>query len=83
MILKAAAGGGGRGMRIVHEADELARPVRHRPRGGQKAFGDGSIYLEKYLVEPRHIEFQVFGDRHGAPSTSASASARSSGATRS
>ncbi|MDP9119947.1 MAG: acetyl-CoA carboxylase biotin carboxylase subunit [Acidobacteriota bacterium] len=65
VILKAAAGGGGRGMRIVHAEEEIAGQLRAAHEEAEKAFGDGSIYLEKYLVEPRHIEFQVFGDRHG------------------
>ena len=65
VILKAAAGGGGRGMRIVHSADELRGQLATAREEAEKAFGDGSIYLEKYLVEPRHIEFQVFGDSHG------------------
>src|SRR5687767_9843226 len=65
VILKAAAGGGGRGMRIVGAASELAGQLATAGDEAEKAFGDGSIYLEKYLLEPRHIEFQVFGDRHG------------------
>ncbi|HXU33313.1 MAG TPA: acetyl-CoA carboxylase biotin carboxylase subunit [Thermoanaerobaculia bacterium] len=65
VILKASAGGGGRGMRIVHEASEIASQFATAHAEAEKAFGDGSIYLEKYLVEPRHIEFQVFGDHHG------------------
>jgi acetyl-CoA carboxylase biotin carboxylase subunit len=65
VILKAAAGGGGRGMRIVWEESEIAAQLGTAGDEAEKAFGDGSIYLEKYLVEPRHIEFQVFGDRHG------------------
>jgi acetyl-CoA carboxylase biotin carboxylase subunit len=65
VILKAAAGGGGRGMRIVHEPGQLPGQFSTAREEAEKAFGDGSIYLEKYLVEPRHIEFQVFGDRHG------------------
>ncbi|MCB1054651.1 MAG: acetyl-CoA carboxylase biotin carboxylase subunit, partial [Acidobacteria bacterium] len=65
IILKAAAGGGGRGMRIVRQADELAGQFSTARQEAEAAFGDGSIYMEKYLVEPRHIEFQVFGDRHG------------------
>jgi acetyl-CoA carboxylase, biotin carboxylase subunit len=66
VILKAAAGGGGRGMRIVHAAEELAGQLSTAREEAEKAFGDGSIYLEKYLVEPRHVEYQVFGDRHGS-----------------
>jgi acetyl-CoA carboxylase, biotin carboxylase subunit len=65
VILKAAAGGGGRGMRIVGAEAELAGQLATAREEAEKAFGDGSVYLEKYLVEPRHIEFQVFGDHHG------------------
>ncbi|HTQ78793.1 MAG TPA: acetyl-CoA carboxylase biotin carboxylase subunit [Thermoanaerobaculia bacterium] len=65
VILKAAAGGGGRGMRIVHSPEEIAGQFQTAHEEAQRAFGDGSIYLEKYLTEPRHIEFQVFGDKHG------------------
>jgi acetyl-CoA carboxylase, biotin carboxylase subunit len=65
VILKAAAGGGGRGMRIVHQEDQIRGQLATARDEAEKAFGDGSIYLEKYLVEPRHIELQVFGDRHG------------------
>ncbi len=65
VILKASAGGGGRGMRIVWEEGEVASQFATASSEAEKAFGDGSIYLEKYLVEPRHIEFQVFGDLHG------------------
>src|SRR5919112_6082033 len=52
-------------MRIVHAEEELAGQLSTAREEAEKAFGDGSIYLEKYLVEPRHIEFQVFGDHHG------------------
>jgi acetyl-CoA carboxylase biotin carboxylase subunit len=65
VILKAAAGGGGRGMRIVQAERDLETQFSTAREEATKAFGDGSIYLEKYLMEPRHIEFQVFGDRHG------------------
>src|SRR5215218_10369844 len=65
VILKASAGGGGRGMRIVYSEGEIASQFSTAHEEAEKAFGDGSIYLEKYLVEPRHIEFQVFGDHHG------------------
>jgi acetyl-CoA carboxylase, biotin carboxylase subunit len=65
VILKAAAGGGGRGMRIVEQADQLASQLATASEEAAKAFGDGSVYLEKYLTAPRHIEFQVFGDQHG------------------
>src|SRR5258708_33657440 len=65
VILKAAAGGGGRGMRIVGAESEIEGQFATAGEEAQKAFGDGRIYLEKYLVEPRPIEFQVFGDLHG------------------
>lgn len=65
VILKASAGGGGRGMRIVRDESELQRQLSTARGEAQAAFGDGSIYLEKYLVQPRHIEFQVVADHHG------------------
>ncbi len=65
VILKASAGGGGRGMRIVEEADAIESQLKIAGEEASRAFGDGSMYLEKYLVEPRHIEFQIFGDREG------------------
>ncbi len=65
VILKAAAGGGGRGMRIVHAEKDCETQFETARAEAEKAFSDGSIYLEKYLVEPRHIEFQIFGDQRG------------------
>ena len=65
VILKAAAGGGGRGMRIVQDEGSIEGQFGTASEEAEKAFGDGAIYLEKYLVEPRHIEFQVFADSHG------------------
>ncbi len=65
VMLKAAAGGGGRGLRIVQESALLESQFNTASEEAVKAFGDGSIYLERYLVEPRHVEFQVFGDRYG------------------
>ncbi len=65
VILKAAAGGGGRGMRIVDEAADLERQFATASEEASRAFGDGSMYLEKYLTAPRHVEFQIFGDREG------------------
>ena len=65
LMIKASAGGGGKGIRIVRSADELV-PAASRARGeAETAFGDGTLYLEKYLEEPRHIEVQIFGDSHG------------------
>ena len=65
LILKATAGGGGRGMRIVRQPDELEHAWKTAQREAAAAFGDGSIYLEKYVEAPRHIEFQVLADDHG------------------
>jgi acetyl-CoA carboxylase, biotin carboxylase subunit len=65
VLLKAAAGGGGKGMRVVHEESELERAFDAARSEAKSAFGDGSIYLEKYLARPRHIEIQVLADAHG------------------
>ena len=65
VIIKAVAGGGGRGMRIVHSMDELAKNVKMATREAEAAFGNGDVYLEKYVIAPRHIEIQVMGDHHG------------------
>ena len=65
MILKAAAGGGGRGMRICWEESELQTQYDTARNEAERAFGDGDVYLEKYLERPRHIEIQVFADTHG------------------
>ncbi|MBL8703669.1 MAG: acetyl-CoA carboxylase biotin carboxylase subunit, partial [Rhodospirillales bacterium] len=62
VLVKAAAGGGGRGMKVAHSEGELADAVRMAKREAQAAFGDGTVYLEKYLERPRHIELQVLGD---------------------
>ncbi|HEX3927575.1 MAG TPA: hypothetical protein VHW65_06220 [Gemmatimonadales bacterium] len=62
MLVKAAAGGGGKGMRVVHHADELAGALRAAASEALKAFGDGSVYLEKYVERPRHVEIQVLAD---------------------
>jgi acetyl-CoA carboxylase, biotin carboxylase subunit len=65
VLLKAAAGGGGKGMRVVREEGELARSFEAARREALAAFGDGSVYLERFLDRPRHVEIQVMGDRHG------------------
>ncbi|MGN6183086.1 MAG: acetyl-CoA carboxylase biotin carboxylase subunit, partial [Thermoanaerobaculia bacterium] len=65
VILKAAAGGGGRGMRICWAEDELQVQYDTARNEAERAFGDGAVYLEKYLERPRHIEIQVFADQHG------------------
>jgi acetyl-CoA carboxylase biotin carboxylase subunit len=66
VLLKAAAGGGGKGMRLVERAEDLDRAFQAAGREAESAFGDGSIYVEKYLSRPRHIEIQVLGDGHGS-----------------
>jgi acetyl-CoA carboxylase biotin carboxylase subunit len=66
VIVKATAGGGGRGMRIVQSVDELGTALKTAQREAEAAFGVGDVYIEKYVVAPRHIEFQVIGDHHGS-----------------
>jgi acetyl-CoA carboxylase biotin carboxylase subunit len=65
VMLKAAAGGGGRGMRLVDSEDKLEAALAGAQREAKAAFGDDTVYLEKAIVRPRHIEIQVFGDEHG------------------
>jgi acetyl-CoA carboxylase biotin carboxylase subunit len=65
VLLKAAAGGGGRGMRVVAGAGEMASAFAAAESEAAKAFGDGRIYVERYLGSPRHVEIQVLADRHG------------------
>jgi len=65
VIIKAVAGGGGRGMRVVRTPDELPQLLRMATREAEAAFGNGDVYIEKYLDNPRHIEFQIIGDHHG------------------
>ena len=65
VIIKAAAGGGGRGMRVVNSEAALANAVLMTRAEAMAAFGDGTVYLEKYLDNPRHIEIQVVADSHG------------------
>lgn len=65
ILVKAAAGGGGKGMRIVHEGDNLKEILEATSREAKNYFGDGTIYIEKYIEEPRHIEIQVLGDNFG------------------
>ena len=65
VIIKAASGGGGRGMKVVESEDQLESLMQQAASEARAAFGDGTVYLEKYLDDPRHIEFQVFGDGAG------------------
>lgn len=65
IILKASNGGGGRGMRVVHAPDEMERVFNEAQDESRKAFGDERIFLEKYLLNPKHIEVQILGDTHG------------------
>ncbi|MEC9340863.1 MAG: acetyl-CoA carboxylase biotin carboxylase subunit [Pseudomonadota bacterium] len=65
VLLKAAGGGGGRGMRVVREASELLSALEITRSEAAAAFGDASVYLEKFLTQPRHIEFQIVGDGAG------------------
>ncbi len=65
IIIKAAAGGGGRGMRVVREASELVNAISLTQTEARTAFGDDTVYMEKYLETPRHIEFQVLADGEG------------------
>jgi acetyl-CoA/propionyl-CoA carboxylase biotin carboxyl carrier protein len=65
ILIKPAAGGGGKGMRIVREASTLAEELARTRSEGQRYFGDGRLYVERYVENPRHIEVQVLGDAHG------------------
>ena len=65
VLLKAAAGGGGQGMRVVETPDGLAAAFEAAGREAKQAFGDGRVYIERYLDRPRHVEIQVLGDAHG------------------
>jgi acyl-CoA carboxylase subunit alpha len=65
VLVKASAGGGGKGMRVVHEADDLLEEIEAARRESAAAFGDDTVFLEKYLESPRHIEIQIFADTLG------------------
>ncbi|MEO5930261.1 MAG: acetyl-CoA carboxylase biotin carboxylase subunit [Candidatus Kapaibacterium sp.] len=65
VIVKASAGGGGKGMRVVREESEMERAFVTAQTEAQAAFGDGSLYVEKFIEEPRHVEIQVMSDMHG------------------
>lgn len=65
VMLKASMGGGGKGMRLIHHADEVAEAYTTAKSESLSSFGDDTVYLEKFVEEPHHIEFQILGDKHG------------------
>jgi acetyl-CoA carboxylase biotin carboxylase subunit len=65
VLIKAASGGGGRGMKVVESEDQLDSLMSQAAAEARSAFGDDTVYMEKYLADPRHIEFQIFGDGEG------------------
>jgi acetyl-CoA carboxylase biotin carboxylase subunit len=69
IIIKAAGGGGGRGMRVAHNRDDLRRALTEARAEAEAAFGNGEVYIEKYLEEPRHVEVQLLADGRGAVAT--------------
>ena len=65
ILIKASAGGGGKGMRVVTNEGEFSEQMERAVSEATSAFGDGSVFIEKFVTNPRHIEFQIFGDQHG------------------
>lgn len=65
ILIKASAGGGGKGMRIVEKESDFEEQMERATSEAISAFGDGAVFIEKYVSQPRHIEFQIFGDQHG------------------
>ncbi len=65
VMIKASAGGGGKGMRIAHSADEVAEGFARAKSEASSSFGDDRVFVEKFITDPRHIEIQVIGDKHG------------------
>jgi acetyl-CoA carboxylase biotin carboxylase subunit len=65
ILIKASAGGGGKGMRVVESESDFENQMERAISEAISAFGDGSVFIEKYVTQPRHIEFQIFGDQHG------------------
>lgn len=65
VMIKASAGGGGKGMRLAHNEKDLLKELKAAQREAQAAFGNGDVYIEKYIEEPRHIEFQILADSYG------------------
>ena len=82
VMIKASAGGGGKGMRIAHSKAEVAEGFARAKSEAKSSFGDDRVFVEKFIVNPRHVEIQVLGDKHGMSSISANASARSNAATK-
>src|SRR5579872_601714 len=65
VMVKASAGGGGKGLRIVHKEDELVQAIKSSQNEAKASFGDDRLFIEKFVTEPRHIEIQLIGDKHG------------------
>ena len=65
VLIKASAGGGGKGMRVAQNSKELSKSIQAAQNEAQASFGNSEVYLEKYVEEPRHIEFQILADKHG------------------
>ena len=82
VMIKASAGGGGRGIRRVDRPEELEDAITTAKREAKSFFGDDGVYLEKFIVDPRHVEVQLLADHYGMSSTSESATAHCSAATR-
>ena len=77
VIIKATAGGGGRGMRVVNKAEDLSRAFQAAQAEAKSTFGNDGVYLERYFLEPRHIEVQILADQHGRVVHLGSGTARS------
>jgi pyruvate carboxylase len=82
LIIKAAFGGGGRGMRIVREAKDLEKLLDEAQTEAERAFGNGAVFLEKFVGKAKHIEVQILADKHGTCCTCMNATAPCSAATR-
>src|SRR5262245_23370612 len=65
VMIKASAGGGGKGMRIAHSRGEVAEGFARARSEAKSSFGDDRVFIEKFIVDPRHVEIQVLGDKHG------------------
>ena len=65
ILIKASAGGGGKGMRIVYHAKDIEEQMQRAVNEAKASFGNGSVFIEKYVTSPRHVEMQVMADKHG------------------